>query len=74
MWLFDKRDSPSLSEKVGTFIPLTHSPPIGFLLPAELFSHLQLVVFQMEINNSFDRFPVHIELNILVWRVNKVRF
>lgn len=44
MWLFDKRDSPSLSEKVGTFIPLTHSPPIGFLLPAELFSQIRLYI------------------------------
>jgi len=44
MWLFDKKDSPSLSEKVGTFIPLTHSPPIGFLLPAELFSQIRLYI------------------------------
>ena len=36
--------------------------------------HLQLVVFQVEIDNGFDRFPVHVELDILVRRVYKVRF
>lgn len=55
MWLFDKKDSPSLSEKVGTFIPLTHSPPIGFYYPQSYlvrFVYISVAKIHILFNNG----------------------